>query len=183
MSPGYEKQGDRSRKEKTDLFFAGYEAVKQAAEPYGITVLPSAELQLDGSPNHYLLYGFERSFFLREDLFTLTPAALHAYAAANGVLLVQAHPFRDGKNIPVPDCVDGVEAYNSNPRHENFTKKTLALAKAHGLLITAGSDSHRSEDVARTGILTPKRIETAADYISALRTGAYRVISHWTEEK
>ncbi len=172
----YEKQGDIPWTEKTRRFLSGYEAAKAAGEEYGVTVLPSCELQLCGSPNHYLLYGFDETFLNREDLFDLTPAALYAYAKEHGVLVIQAHPYRDGTNKPMPDCVDGFEARNSNPRHENFSEKTFALAKEHGLIATAGSDSHRTEDVALTGILTAQRIESTDDYIRALRTGAFEIL-------
>ncbi len=171
-----DKLGDIPTEEKTKIFLSGYEAAKKAGEKYGVTVLPSAELQLDNSKNHYLLYGFDESFLNREDLFSLSVAELHEYAKANGVLLIQAHPYRDGNNVPMPHDVDGFEAHNSNPRHENFSEKIFALAKEYGLIATAGSDSHRVEDVGGTGVLTEHKIESAEDYIRVLKEGNFSIL-------
>ena len=42
--------------------------------------------------------------------------------------------------------------------------------------MTAGSDSHRTEDVAITGVITKTEIKTAADYVKALLQGELEII-------
>ena len=174
----FSRLGEIAWSEKTAAFLRGYERAKQAGEALGVTVLLAAELSLNAWPNDYLLYGFDKAFLdSREDLFDLSVEALHAHAKAHGVTVIQAHPNRDGYCIPTPEHVDALEAYNSNPRHENHTKSMLALAAEHALPVAAGSDAHRPEDVARTGIVTEQPIRCTEDYLRALYSGRFTVVN------
>ncbi len=174
----YDKFPELTLKEKVDKFFEGYDIARAAGEELGVNVLISAELTYDHSPNHYLLYGFDKSFFYDlPDLFTMPKEEFYRYAKSKGVTVVQAHPYRDGKNTPdSPDIIDAVEAYNSNPRHENYSEDALTYASANGLPITGGSDAHRLEDVARGGVITDVEIATAEQYVELLMTGKLEII-------
>ena len=165
--------GDIPWKEKVKLFFKGYELAKEAGENCGVVVLPSAEVRLHTVPNHYLVYGIDAAFFeKREDILDLSIEDFSAYAKENGACIVQAHPFRDGANSPTPNFVDAIEVYNLNCRHENNTEKAYSLAVENRLPMTAGSDTHREEDIAASGIMTETPIESAEDYIRLLRANA-----------
>ena len=162
---------------KLDLFFAGYEEAKTIGEAFGMCILPSMELTLKTSRNDYLLYGVTKTFFLdKPHVFEMTPQEVYTIAREAEIFVVQAHPMRDQKCVPTPDAADAFEAVNTNPRHENFDAEVTAIAKAHGLFITSGSDAHRPEDVARGGIMTEQPIHSVADYINALKTGACQMI-------
>ena len=170
-----------SWREKMEWFFTGYDAAKALEQKHGITVLPGVEVLLACSPNHYLLYGITKELlFDLPGLFDMTPAELFAFANAHGVFVVQAHPYRDGVHSPTPESVHAVEAVNTNPRHENFEPATKQMAQLHGLPITSGSDAHRPEDVGLGGVLTERPIESAADYIEAVKRGAITLLG---EEK
>ena len=147
-------------------------------EKYGVNVIFSAELLLNESSNHYLLYGVDKDFLVGcEEIFDMTIAELCEYARARGVTVIQAHPYRDGKNTPAPvGTVEAIEAHNANPRHDNYTEQALEYAARVGLPITAGSDTHRYEDVARTGVMTKYEIKTAEDYIRAVMSGELIII-------
>ena len=104
-------------------------------------------------------------------------AEVSAYAKSHGVTVVQAHPYRDGKSEPIStEYIDAVEAYNTNPRHENFDEQALAFAKSAGLPITGGSDAHRYEDIALGGVITECEIKTADDYARLLKAGKVEAI-------
>lgn len=168
---------DFTWEQKVDRFLCGYEAAKEAGEKLGMTVLLSAEIRFDVNGNHYLLYGIDRDFLLaRPDVLSMTIEEFYPYAKAHGVTVVQAHPYRDGKCFPMPEHVDGLEVYNSNPRHENFDDKTLEVALKHRLLITAGSDAHRVEDVAGALMLSAEKIESSAQYVQLMREGGARAV-------
>ena len=66
--------------------------------------------------------------------------------------------------------------YNANPRHEDNSQKTEALILQHPLPVTAGSDTHRDEDVARSGLLSPREIKTSEDFIALLKSGEAKII-------
>ena len=173
MSDYFPTERAMSWEEKVDSVYQGYLAAKAAGEALGLTVLFGVEVSLDTCPNHYLLYGVTREIMLRlPDLFAMTPETLYAFCRANGVTMVQAHPYRDEVCYPTPECVDAVEVNNPNPRHENYDAKAIALAKEWNLPMTSGSDAHRVEDVAGGGVETNEKIETAEDYVRLLRQGA-----------
>ncbi len=174
----FEKYGEISWEEKVDKFFLGYDLAKKRGDELGLTVLPSAELQLNENGNHYLLYGNIKDFVKNnKNIFSLPIKDFYALAKKNNVTIFQAHPHRDGKSQPTPnDYIDGVEVYNSNQRHLDYSEKNKEFAKKHSLPITAGSDTHRLEDVAKSGVLTEKKIESAKDYIDAVLSGKITII-------
>ena len=163
----FDKLGDIPWEEKTAQFLSGYEIAKKAGEKYGVNVLLSAELMLNESPNHYLLYGINKAFLDQmEDALDMSIAEFYKFAKAKGVTVVQAHPYRDGGTTPAGlGCIDALEVVNSNPRHANFSEKAIAYAKEYGIPMTAGSDTHREEDVALSGIISEYEIKTPEDYV------------------
>ena len=110
----------------------------------------------------------------------MTLEEFHAHAKAHGVTIVQAHPYRDGHNVPHPEIADGFEVINSNPRHENYDEMIIALAKEYGKLVSAGSDAHRDEDIAGAAMLSEKEIKTVEDYLELLSSGTAKLV-RWGE--
>ena len=75
------------------------------------------------------------------------------------VLIVHAHPYRDGNTTVFEDAVHGTEILNAHPRHENHNDRALELAKRHPeYLRLAGSDTHEDGDECRAGVLLPERV-------------------------
>lgn len=170
-------QGDIPWVEKIDNFLSGYLAAKAAGDELGINVILCAEFRLADTPNHFLGYGITRDFLLAyPEMHKLSAVEFSRIAHEAGVFIVHAHPFRDSQRAPMPDLADAIEVYNSNPRHENNTPMAEALAESTALPITAGSDTHRLEDVALSGVITDFEIKCTADYVRALRTGALTII-------
>ena len=166
-----------SWEEKVDRFYKGYESAKIAGEKYNVNVIFSCEVRFNESSNHYLLLGIDKDFLLkRSDLFDMGIKEFYPYAKEHGVTVVQAHPYRDGKNFPTTDYVDAIEIINSNPRHENYTDKTIKLAEETHLPTTAGSDAHREEDIALSGVISKTEIKTADDYVKLLLTKELELI-------
>ena len=160
--------------ERIQSFLSGYRAAKAAGDEIGLTVLLGAEFGFVKHPNHYLVYGFDEQFLIEEGerALAMDPADFLPEAKERGFLVVQAHPFRDGKCVPKPEWVDGFEVHNTNPRHENFDDQCEAVAAEHGLLCIGGSDAHRPEDVAGTGVVSDTPIASVTDFIAAVRSGA-----------
>lgn len=169
--------GDIPWEEKISIFLSGYYHAKYEGELLGITVLPAMEVCFVDAPNHYLVYGITKEILSAyPELHTLGIARFVEIARENGLLLVQAHPHRDGVCYPTPQFVEGMEVYNSNPRHEDQSALSEAAAKEHGLFMIGGSDAHRDEDIALSGILTEERIETAEQFIRLVREGKNKII-------
>ncbi|MBE6787487.1 MAG: PHP domain-containing protein [Ruminococcaceae bacterium] len=171
--------GDLPWEDKVTIFLSSYQRAKVKGEQLGINVIMGAEVSFQDKPGDYLVYGITKEFLLGcPDVYKMGIEAFSKYAHDNGVFIVQAHPYRDGVYYPTPEYVDGMEVYNTNPRHENFTQKTLNCAREHNMYITAGSDSHHIGDVGTSAILTDFEIKTAEDYINAIKSGNYKIEVH-----
>lgn len=165
--------------EKADRYLLGYRNAKKAAEGKNITVLLGIELSFDSplSRNDYLVYGITEEFIQKNrELYNLSHTDFHTFAADNGMIVIQAHPYRDAFCIPTPGFVDGIEIYNSNPRHEDYNDKAELLAKEKGLYVTAGSDAHRDDDAAISGLWSEVPIKTSEDFIALVKSGKAKII-------
>ena len=172
----FDKLGDElTWAQKVDLLYESFIRARKKGEELGITVLFSPEYSLHD--NHYLIYNTTPEFLKsREDFFEISLEEFYHYAKEHNVSIIQAHPYRDGKCTPQPNYVDGFEAINSNPRHENFDEKVFSLAKKYQCLLSAGSDAHRSEDIAGAAVLSPYEVKTADEYLDLLKSGKAKLM-------
>lgn len=171
--PGIE---NASWDEKIDHFLAGFNAVKKAAEGKFI-VLQGMEINFYNHPNDYLVYGVTEEFLRSNgDLMAMKPKEFSKIAHENGLLMIQAHPFRRGMKVEDWKILDGYEIFNGNPRHHSSNEMAAQWAKFHGkTLVTSGSDFHEKEDMGIGGIYFKSPIETNDDLLRELRAGNYRL--------
>lgn len=168
--------GDITWHDKVTIFLSGYYKAREAGKKYGMNVLLSAEVSFDDSPNHYLVYGITKEFLEAfPDWCYRGTEHFSGIAKSNNIFVVQAHPYRDGECFPTPGYADAFEVYNSSPRHNDSNDMAEKCAKQHGLYMTAGSDAHRAEDVAKGGILTETEICSTDDYIKVVKSGSFQV--------
>lgn len=174
--------GDIPWSEKITIFLSGYYKAKYEGDQLGITVLPAAEFCFADSKNHYLAYGITKEFLCAHpELHKMNGAEFLSMARAEGIFIVHAHPFRDGSTSATPELVDAIEIYNSNPRHEDHSELSEALAEKYDLPVSAGSDAHRDEDIAGTGIETEEEIRTADDFIRLVKEKKVKIIRRAAE--
>lgn len=99
----------------------------------------------------------------------------------NGVVLIQAHPFRKAFYIPnpgplPPEYCDGVEVYNhGNAQEENDQAQTYANEYTH-FIKTSSGDAHWRERVPCGGIVTENRIKDSFELVKILKEGAFELI-------
>ena len=169
--------GDIPHEDKVTIFLSTYYKAKEEARRHGMNVILGAEISLSGVRNDYLAYGVTREFFNKyPDLCKMKIDEFSRVAKENGVFLVQAHPYRDNFCYPTPEYVEGIEVYNSHPRHDDKNELAEALALEHGLYMLSGSDAHREEDVGRSGVLSEVVIESSEQFISLLKEGKLELI-------
>ena len=182
QSSSLDPMGDIPWEDKITIFLSGYYRAKAMGDKLGVNVLPGAEFTFAGSPNHYLAYGITREFLTdHPDVNKLTIEEFVSLARENSIFLVQAHPFRDDSCFPTPEYVDGFEVYNSNPRHNDYNDRAAACARENGMLITGGSDAHRPEDVALSGVRSPFPVTSVDDYIRLLKSGQAEIMEGGAE--
>lgn len=160
---------------KVHHLLKGYNALKEAAaDDPDFTVLCGFEYRNFDTPNDILFFGVTPEFLYANEWFGVRERAeIRRLADENGLLLIQAHPFRDSCEREPLDFIHGVEVYNEVPRHDSHNELSLAFAQEHGLIMTAGSDYHWEEDVARGGILTDAPITSEAELVALLKSGNY----------
>jgi hypothetical protein len=99
----------------------------------------------------------------------------------NGVVIIQAHPFREAFYIPNPghlplEKIDGFEIFNrGNDKEYNDKARALAKENPH-LLTTSSADTHTADTVGVGGIITNKRIRNERDLADILRSRDYELI-------
>ena len=170
-------QDSFSWEEKIDIFLQGYRNAKAAAGDE-LTVLLGMELRFDrkGDNNDYLVYGVTEEFLYQNpDLLKMRLASFSKLAHKNGLLMFQAHPFRNGMHIVNPEYLDGVEIYNACVRHNSRNAIAEKWAKLDKFRGSAGSRFQMTDAVARGGMLTDKKIETNADLLEVLKSGNFTV--------
>lgn len=166
--------------EKVKKSLVCYYKAKEISKKDNINVLMSTEMEFDKTkPNHYLLYGITEEFLIANpDINKMSIEEFSYIAKENGLFVVQAHTHRNKRCYPTPQFIDAIEIYNGNPRHSDYSDKSLKVAEDNNLYKIAGSDAHRKEDIARSGIITDIEIKSIDDLIVAIKERNIKIIYH-----
>lgn len=117
----------------------------------------------------YLLFGVTEAFLRNTPcLYALTQRELFALCEKNGVLMVQAHPFREGHSPCAPKYMHGVEI-NCNFRDIGNVEKVESFAAENGLMITCGVDYHHVAQDYFGGMLASEACNSSADFVREMR--------------
>ena len=166
--------------ERSYGFMTGYRRMKEVAGG-GFSVLFGLEFRFHGSPNDYLVFGITPELFSAvPDIDLYDRKQLREFADENGLLIVQAHPFRGSCTPDEPWFLDGVEVYNGHPWHAEHNDRALAFAEEHGLIQTSGSDFHHPGMLGRGGIKTDRPLRSVRDLVEVLKSGEYELIKTLT---
>ena len=162
--------------QKIEHYLSGYRAMKEMARGK-FNVLLGCELRFLENFNDYLVFGMDEDFLRSHpELHKMSLKTFSAFAKANGLLLVQAHPFRSRMTVVKPQLLDGVEVFNGHRGHESKNYLANELANRYGLIKTSGSDFHHPTSVVSGGIMTDEPITSAKQLIEILRSGEYTLI-------
>lgn len=159
-----------------ERFLTGFRAAEQAGKQLGITVFLGAEIRFPHNGNDYLVFGLtEKLLKENEWLYRMELPAFYRFAEEHGLLVVQAHPFRTMCTPADPQYLHGMEVHNGHKGHENHNEQAQALAEAHGLIPTAGSDCHYPEMVGTAAVCFKKQPQSIQDIVTLLKNGEYRL--------
>jgi hypothetical protein len=159
-----------------EKFVGAYEKLKQEAQGK-INILLGAELRFNQNSNDYLLYGITKNFLLEHpEIFELNPDKLSPILRENGILFVQAHPFRNGMTVVRPNLLDGVEVFNGHMGHDSRNEIADAWADKYKLIKTSGTDFHYNDVPTNAGILTGNEITSMEQLVDILKSGKYELI-------
>lgn len=168
---------DMSWEEKVDFYLNGYHALKEAANRR-FNVLLGMELRFYDGANDYLIYGITEDFLKScDDLMAYkTVKALKPLLEENGLLIFQAHPFRNGMKVTDPRFLDGIEIFNGHIDHDSRNDIAELWAKKFGLLTSSGSDFHYDKQTPNAGILTDYEIKDNNTLVETLKNGQFTLI-------
>ena len=162
-----------SWQEKMDYYVYPYHLMKEYAGDR-LNVILGCELRFEGSINDYLIYGITEEFLRQNpDLHKMNLRTFADLAHESGMLVVQAHPFRNGITIVNPALLDGMETFNGTPSYDGRNRVAEEWAKQYGLIRTSGSDFHNPDQRGYGGILTNAAIRTSEELVAVLKSGNY----------
>ena len=163
-----------------DRYMTGYRAAKARGDQVGLEVLFGAELRFPENDNDYLVYGIDEAWLRRNPYVCGMSHSAFFAKFHTEVLIIHAHPYRDGNTEVFEDSVHGSEIINGNPRHENGNEQALELCRRHRAFYRlAGSDTHQAGDEARAGVLLPQRVRDSYAYKHLIETRQFRL---WSPE-
>ena len=157
-------------KENIKKYLDDYHLARQTAKN-DINIILGIEIRFDSSNNDYLVFGIEEEElpFYAE----LTPYGIENFykEAKNDLnVIIQAHPFRNGVTLAPVNSIDGIEAYNLHPNHNQRNALSVQHAKKNDLLVTGGSDFHHVSHHALCVMRTKNELKDSFDVADAIKS-------------
>ncbi|MBO4278240.1 MAG: PHP domain-containing protein [Spirochaetales bacterium] len=156
--------------ERIDLFFRGYEDALEEGLKVGLDVFFGLEQNFDN--DEYLIYGLTKEYMKAHpelEHWTRTEQLREVHRAGGAV--IQAHPFRLRGYIDYIRLgelfADGVEVANVGNEPLDDARAYL-YARQKGLLMTAGTDNHKSPPKAVFGIELDEKLGSIDDYVKII---------------
>lgn len=167
-----ERMGD-TWEERINAYLSPIRMMREYAKDR-LNVLLGCELRFAENSNDYLIIGITEEFLISHpELYLMNLKSFSALARENGLLVVQAHPFRNGMSVMPPEYLDGIETFNGHVGHDSRNPIADAWAKRYGLIETAGTDFHHPYQSGVAGILTDEPIVSEEQLLAILKSGSY----------
>ena len=157
-------------KENIKSYLADYHLAKESANG-DINVALGIEIRFDGSNNDYLVFGIDEDEL--EFYASLTPYGIENFykeAKNDRNVIIQAHPYRSGVTLAPVSSIDGIEAYNLHPNHNQRNALSAQHARANNLLVTGGSDFHHVTHHALCLMRTQNELKDSFDIADAIKS-------------
>lgn len=168
-------QGDRTAEQYAEDYLADYYRAKAAAEGKDFSVSLGVEIRFDAEgKNDYLIYGVEPEEILPMiGALSLGIEEFYKQFKREDNLILQAHPFRDNIFLAPLSAIDGIEVFNLHPGHNSRVAWAAKYARENGLLISGGSDVHRTDRACSCFLRTSEPIESSHDIVRVLNSRDY----------
>lgn len=156
-------------------FLADYNKAKDVSPKYNLNVILGAEIRFSENNNDYLVYGIDEKILI--EIYKSLEYGIEGFKkndALNQVLIIQAHPFRNGMEEINPDWIDGIEGFNMHSGHNSRIAKTVKFAKDNNkTILTAGSDFHHINGEKMAALLTDRLVHNSFELADILREQNY----------
>lgn len=148
-----------------------YHFLKEIGEGVGIKVYLGMEIRFKENENDYLLYGIDEDFVraIPRECKTLEEFIPFVRQYQN-VILIQAHPFRNGMILKDSELLDGIEVYNLHPNHNSRVGLASKYADMEGFAIcTCGTDFHHIGQHGLSALLTRELPENEVALVECIK--------------
>lgn len=161
-----------------ERYLSGYRNALQAAGD-NFTVLLGMELRFYATVNDYLVYGVSEDFLRNSgNLLGMYQRRFFRMADKNGLLVLEAHPFRAMHTPAKRKYLHGCEVFNGKDRNPEINRRAQRWYEKCGFSIRAGgSDFHDYPQLALGGIAVNEPIKSNADLIRVLKSGNFRILN------
>jgi len=157
--------------QRIDRFWSGYEQAFEEGLKIGLDVFFGLEQNFAG--DEYLVYGLTKEYMKAHpemEHWTRRQQLEEVHRA--GGCVIQAHPFRmrgymDRIRLGLRYC-DGIEVANRGNEPADDARAWL-YGREFGLVMTAGSDNHRSPAQLAFGVELENRLTSIEDYVKMIR--------------
>lgn len=158
-----------------EQYLRDYHDLEIVAKKRGLTVLFGIELRFQENKNDYLVLGLEQSDLSRVyDVVDSGLSRFRADFAEKNILILQAHPDRDGMVHADAAYLDGAEVFNLYSGYNPRTAVTAKWVQKENLpIIVGGSDLHHPGMEGYCLLRTQVCPTDAAELIAILKSGDY----------
>ena len=155
-------------------YLKDFQEAKEAGEKLGVKVLLGFEIRFMDSDNDYLVYGFDEDFIPTVyDWMDKTIAEFYEEFHGEDVLILQAHPHRNGMVEKDRTCVDGYEVFNFHPGHNSRVALASRLHAQNGGVAIGGTDFHHRGHEGCLFTCFAATPQDGKDLVRLLRSGDY----------
>ena len=156
--------------ERIDRFWSGYEDAKEEGDRIGLDVFFGLEQNFGF--DEYLIYGLTKEYMKAHpemERWTRKQQLEEVHRA--GGCVIQAHPFRirgymDRIRLGT-EYADGIEAANAGNEPLDDAR-AWRYGREKGLVMTAGTDNHKSPAAQLFGVVLEKRLTSIDDYVKMI---------------
>ena len=165
----------KSKDEFLAQYLEAYRDLKREADVPGLTAIFGIELRFKENKNDYLVLGLGENDLAR--VYDAVEGGLKNFRATfpdKEILILQAHPDRDGMAHADAADLDGAEVFNLYPGYNPHTAISAKWAKETRLpILVGGSDLHHPGGEGACLLRTKTLPESAEALIKILKSGDY----------
>ena len=162
--------------EYINRYLGDYRDAVSAGKKYGVNVILGMELRFSSENNNdYLVFGIDEDFIsYAYDFLDCTLEEAYPHIKNDKNLIIQAHPKRKGIEPVDSAFLDGIEAFNMHPGHNNSPSMACKIVHENpDLLIIAGSDYHHKNHEAGGLILSKNLPSDSFELTKLLKSRDY----------
>ena len=164
----------QTREDWTEFYLNDYREARAAGEEWGVSVFLGIEIRFPENDNDYLVFGVDEDFV--PTAYDYLRRSLHQFYTdfhGEDLLIIQAHPFRNGMERIDPADVDGYEVFNCHPGHNSRISLAASYYAQHGGVATGGTDFHHRGHEGQVFACFKEMPASGTDLVRLLRGGDY----------